>query len=220
MSKEFQTGCETKHGKVQTWCRGCKRQTNHSVLHCTQENYEDDNGYGFSATTHYQIVQCLGCDAVSFRKTYSDDAMVGPDYEDFEEVSVYPEPAGSRALIDDDFSLPVPLERIYKETVGALNSKHNVLSTIGIRAILETIAKDLGATGRNLYDKINSLVALGQLTQTEADILHKVRDIGNDAAHDVEPPSKKVLSLALTVVEHLMQKIYILPSKARDTFKQ
>lgn len=217
MSTDYQTTCDLSHRPVQSWCRDCKRQTNHCVLHCTREIYWDEQ-HDFNGTKHFQIVQCLGCETVSFRQTYTDDHMVGPDSQDAEEVSVYPEPAGSRAQIDDNYALPETLKRIYIETLGALNSKFHILSTIGIRAILETVVKDRNATGSNLYQKINSLVALGDLTETEADILHKVRDVGNDAAHKVEPPNKKVLGLALTVVEQLMQKIYIIPSIAGDTF--
>jgi hypothetical protein len=62
-------------------------------------------------------------------------------------------------------------------------------------------------------------VGLGVLTQDGADILHKLRTLGNDAAHEVKPHSLQELGLAFDVVDHLLLGVYILPDHAKKTFK-
>lgn len=120
--------------------------------------------------------------------------------------------------MDDDYLLPTNLQRIYSETLRSLNSGLNVLAGIGVRAIVETICKDKSASGRDLFAKINDLVTQGVLTQDGADILHKLRTLGNEAAHEVKPHSNTQLGLALDVIDHLLQGVYILPHHASKTF--
>ncbi|MRR37470.1 DUF4145 domain-containing protein, partial [bacterium] len=62
------------------------------------------------------------------------------------------------------------------------------------------------------------LKAKGLLTGDGAQILHRLRVLGNDAAHEVKPHTAEQLALAMDVVEHLLQGAYIFPGKARHTF--
>ena len=89
---------------------------------------------------------------------------------------------------------------------------------MGIRALVETICKDKQAKGKDLFNKINDLVTIGVLTSDGATILHKIRTLGNDAAHEVKPHKFEQLSLAMDVCEHLLQGVYILPDHTKETF--
>ena len=100
-----------------------------------------------------------------------------------------------------------------------MNGNNPVLTGIGLRAIIETVCKDQAATGKSLYDQINSLVEQSVLTKDGAEILHKLRVLGNNAAHEVKPHSNVQLGLAFDVVEHLLQGVYILPYHAKRRFK-
>ena len=114
--------------------------------------------------------------------------------------------------------MPTNLKRIYDETLNTLNSGQAVLSGIGIRAIVETVCKDKNTTSGNLFGKINELVTLGVLTQDGADILHKLRTLGNDAAHEVKPHTNTQLGLAFDVIDNLIKGVYILPHHAKSKF--
>lgn len=81
------------------------------------------------------------------------------------------------------------------------------------------VCKDKNAAGGDLFAKINSLVVLGVLTKDGANILHKLRTLGNNAAHEVKPHTPKELGLAFDVVDHLLLGVYILPEHAKQTFK-
>jgi hypothetical protein len=90
-----------------------------------------------------------------------------------------------------------------------------VLAGIGIRAIVETVCNDKEATGPNLYEKINSLVTLNLITQTEATVLHDLRFMGNEAAHRVKAHKPAELNLAFGVVEHLLNTVYLLAEQTK-----
>ena len=54
---------------------------------------------------------------------------------------------------------------------------------------------------------------MGVLTKTDAAVLHEIRSMGNEAAHESKPHSDEQLSLAMEVVEHLLKSVYIIPFK-------
>lgn len=207
--------------KIKVACQSCGPEKNHVVLKSVDESGhgELNPDYDFYWHTSFQIIQCQGCNAITFRSLSSNSEDVYPDGEPAEVEELYPNRTEGRPLLSDSHLLPHDLEKIYSETVSALNGRQPVLAGIGIRAIIETVSKDKSATGKDLFSKINSLVSAQVLTKEGADILHKLRTLGNKAAHEVKGHGAKELSLALDVVEHLLQAVYILPFHARRTFK-
>ena len=206
---------------VDVSCRKCRRSTKHSVLSDIQLNGNIDNDYSW--VDEYQIVQCRGCETMSFRKTHEnseDFYQTGPDdLENTLYVDIYPNPEENRKTVEDDRLLPGDLQRIYTETIKAINSSLPVLTGIGIRAIVETVCKDKDADGTRLNEKIDDLVEQGVLTKDDADILHRLRTLGNEAAHEVKPHDNLQLGLALDVIDHLLQGVYILPHHVKTRFK-
>ena len=126
-------------------------------------------------------------------------------------VDIYPNPEDGRDAIDYVHLLPSNLQLIYHETIKSINSGLAVLTGMGIRAIVETVCKDKNANEKDLYEKINGLEKQGVLTKKDADILHKLRTLGNEAAHEVKPHNNTTLTLALDVIDHLLKGVYILP---------
>jgi hypothetical protein len=114
--------------------------------------------------------------------------------------------------------LPTNVQRIYGETLQALNSKSPILAGIGLRALVETICKEEEAAGKNLLENIDDLVRKQILTPAGAKILHNIRTLGNVAAHEVRPHNDKQLGLAMDVVEHLLADVYILPKRVAAEF--
>lgn len=172
----------------------------------------------------HQIIQCLGCKTISFRKASSNsEDWVQTSYDgDGEYVvdeSIYPSRVdGIKGLGDDTHYLPTNVRRIYDETLQALSNQSPVLAGIGLRALLETVCKEKSATGHDLLKKIDSLVSASVLTPASAAILHKIRTLGNLAAHEVKPHSDRQLGLAMNIVEHLLKDVYILPKQAESEF--
>ncbi|WP_347332111.1 DUF4145 domain-containing protein [Marinimicrobium locisalis] len=205
-------------------CSLCRRKTRHLVLSDFKLSgtEETDDTFIYGWTNNYRIIQCQGCLSVQFflEHTNSEEVMhiQGPHgYEEDYAVtfSYFPDDEDSREELDQVHLLPDSVERIYSETLRALNSNLAVLVGVGIRAFIETICNDKSANGNKLYEKISDLVNQGVLTQDGADILHKLRVLGNESAHEVKPNQKLTLVLAFDVVEHLLKGVYILPHLAR-----
>jgi hypothetical protein len=58
---------------MKSFCVNCLRPTNHNVLKEEAVSYEDETGWW--EDTKYQIIQCMGCDKISFRELYNSIAM-------------------------------------------------------------------------------------------------------------------------------------------------
>ena len=210
--------------KISSYCRTCLRDTKHQILaNANVGGTIQSDGYSTDWSIAHQIIRCLGCETFSFRKTSGtehDFIQTGENEWEYDGlVEIYPDPREGRQPLPDAGLLPEKIQRIYEETLQALNDAQPVLCGIGTRAIIETVCKDRKAGGGDLYHKINSLVGLGVLTQDGANILHKLRTLGNDAAHEVKPHSLEELKLAFDVVDHLLLGVYILPEHAKRTFK-
>jgi hypothetical protein len=115
--------------------------------------------------------------------------------------------------------LPSLIQVIYEETILAIENEQNVLAGIGVRALVETVCKDNEAAGDNLYQKIDSLREKAIVTPMGAEALHKLRVLGNSAAHEVKSHNRQQLYLALEIIEHMLDGTYIIPDKVQKVFK-
>ena len=206
-------------------CPKCAAKTHHLVMQSVDESGHEDYGPDewFAWNNTYQIVQCQGCKTISFRHTHSnseDSYQTSPgDFESAVVENLYPSRVEGRRALEDIHLLPTKVGLIYSETHKALSDGLRVLTGIGLRAIIETVCKDKAAAGNNLKDKIDDLVTKNMLSRDGAAILHKLRILGNSAAHEVEPHAQDQLALAMDVTEHLLEDAYIFPEKAKRTFR-
>lgn len=205
-------------------CMQCSGKTSHAILAVVDVRGSDgDRRYSFDWHTGHQLIQCLGCKSISYRivSSNSEDYFHDEDgeivYEESEKLYP-PRIAGAKGLGDESVYLPQKVRQIYEETLTALSASAPVLAAIGLRALIETVCKEKDAGGGDLYKKIDSLVEKRVLTPVGATILHKIRTIGNAAAHEVKPHSERQLSLALDIVEHLLKDVFILPKQVEAEF--
>lgn len=212
-------------GKHKFTCKECSKETTHSIVAAYKENGSQDcrGGNSYDWSTVNQIIQCQGCEAVSFRVSSSNSEDYEHDHDDGsiyynETVKFYPgRSVGLKEI--DSYLLPLNVQEIYQETISAIENEQNILAGIGIRALIETICKDLSAEGRDLYQKINALHEKSIVTKEGVDTLHKLRVLGNDAAHEVKKHNHQQLSLAIQIIEHMLDGTYIIPHKVAQAFK-
>jgi len=195
---------------IRNYCRSCAQETNHSVLSEHAESYRED----YSCNYSYQIVECLGCNTKSFREVFEDIESAYNIYDDEWEVpikiDVYPKFIMGHRNLDYGFSLPSVVGRIYGEVLLALQEDALILAGLGLRGTIEAVCNDLKITGRNLEVRISKLATAGNISRKDAERLHGIRFMGNDAAHEIKKPKKEHLSVALKIVEHLLSSVYIL----------
>jgi len=201
--------------KIRSHCRRCGQDTNHSVLAEKTESSRGD--YDFDQA--YQIVECLGCNTKSFRDVFEEVEHAYQVSEDEWEVpttiTVYPRFINGHRSLNGDYYLPSLVGRIYKEVLLALQEDALILAGLGLRGTIEAVCNDLNMSGRNLEARISKLAAAGYISRKDAERLHCIRFMGNDAAHEIKKPKSEQLSVALKIVEHLLSSVYILEQEVQ-----
>jgi Domain of unknown function (DUF4145) len=192
-------------------CRACRRRTAHEVLF--EEPVSGDEGW-MAWWEEYRVVRCRGCGTVAFERTSRDTESFDDQGKPDGRQDVYPRPGDRQPMEDSITFVEYHIDKIYKEALAAHNDRLPVLATMGIRALVEAICVEQGATKRNLEDKIDELVQNGTWPQSYHDALDEMRFLGNDAAHDLAAVSAKEWTDALDAVEHVMRAIYLLPAQA------
>ena len=126
---------------------------------------------------------------------------------------------------------------MYRQTITAFNYKLTTLVGAGVRLLVEGICKDRGVHNGTLLDddgkprlnkrgdviktkdlegKINGLVENGFISKNQAGVLHQIRYLGNDAAHELDRPKMGNLKLAIAIVEHLFEQVFEQPEQAKE----
>lgn len=198
---------------VLTACGACDRDTKHSILFSVSES-EDE----YRIDRDYQVVECCGCETKSFRKVVSfiEDAyrISEDDWDVPQDIHSFPSILKGHRAVPDIDRAPKLVRAIYRQSLDAIKNQSNVLAGIGLRATIEAICNERGVAGKNLEVRIDKLSKSGFISQNDADRLHAIRFMGNDAAHDIQSTEVEGLLVALRIVEHLVISVYILDKDA------
>lgn len=225
---------KTKGKSLKIQCSECNRKTRHLILQSIDTSGSElvDQQYSVDWADHYQIVQCQGCETISFRHLnwFS-------EYQDFDwdgsTERLYPKRSKNSLSTKDYFNAPASLRRIYRETIESFNNEIYTLCAAGLRSIVEGICEDQGIQDgpititkkdgssktvrkKNLQGKISGLCEKGILTKRNSDILHEHRFLGNEAVHELSQPSSEELTLAIEIIEHTIDALYEIPEKAQE----
>ncbi|WP_174876054.1 DUF4145 domain-containing protein [Vogesella oryzae] len=225
----------TKGKIVSVHCIECKRSTRHLVtvsLDKTGSESNEREGWSVDWSDRYQVIECQGCETVSFRhqswfseaQDFDDDGTTERVYPLRNKDAINPRPY---------HNVPSNLRRIYTELIDCFNNDSPTLCAAGLRALVEGVCAQQGiadgpvelpAKGGgtqvvrrdNLEGRIAGLQEKGLLTQSSAQTLHEHRYLGNSAVHELARPSSDELKLAIEIVEHVLDQLYELPEKAAE----
>lgn len=205
--------------EIKDYCPICKQNTNHTSLFNTSKSshHRDD----FQWSEDYDIIKCNGCDNIQFRMTYSDESMVAYSQEDeyeyevqYDEKRYFPKNLRGHAMLSNQYEIPSKIRVVYNETVEAMKNSCYLLSGVGLRAIIEAICIEQNISGRNLEQKINNLLKNKLITDKDANRLHSIRFLGNDSVHEMEVPKEDKLTIALRIIESLINNLYLIDIEA------
>lgn len=196
------------------YCNRCNNDTNH-LLKCDHSRrfYEEENGLLlFWEDEVYRFWVCKGCDKCSLEVCYSMSGMTDAEGNQRYDSSYYPKRKRDNVPTKRFLQLSNKLKQLYIETIECYNSDLNILCAAGLRALIEGICVDKSIEGKNLEKKIDKLTAI--LPENIVNNLHSFRFMGNDAVHELSPPKRKDLFLAIEVCEDLLNFLYELDYKA------
>lgn len=197
------------------FCNTCKNETNH-ILQAEHDRqfYEEEHGQlAFWEEVVYRFWICAGCDKATLEECYTMDGMRDINDKQIYESEFFPKRNEHDVAGKHFKQLPEKLDKIYRETVQAFNSNLDVLCAAGLRVLIEGICADKQIKGATLERKIDGLIDI--LPQNIVQSLHSFRFIGNTAVHELTPPQRDDLLLAIEVSEDLLNFLYELDYKAR-----
>lgn len=212
---------------MKSYCSTCQIPTNQDVLReCATEYQEPETGWWEGSK--YQIIQCKGCDTISSRHLYNDASLQQYCDDDASRQELYPKRHANSRSKKKYKGVSEKLIKVYNETIEAFNSDLRLLSSIGVRAILEGICLDKDVengtytnlkgklvTSKELVGKIYGLAEKSHLTTSQADLLHELHFLGNAAVHELVIPDTVELKIAIDIVEHVLENLYDIHYKAR-----
>ncbi|WP_314057963.1 DUF4145 domain-containing protein [Empedobacter brevis] len=212
---------------MKSYCNICNRQTNQNILFKKEVEYSDEDHLWWEENI-YQIIQCAGCDEITYRTLYTNAQMSQyADYENPYTQTLYPIRGPYSIPIKNFKNLPLRIKDIYRETIDAFNNNQIILCSAGLRALVEAICLEKGIKGINKVDKngksklctnleckIDALHQNNLLIKENADSLHELRFLGNEALHELEKPSTEEITLAVEILELTLENIFELQHKA------
>lgn len=195
-------------------CSSCHKLTNHDELTNIpiSDGYETTDDYDENSTI-YSIIQCCGCDTVSYR-TYK------VEYGEEDEIQIQKDLFPIREtyfLEKGDFKITDrKIIEFYESAIFAFNGRKYLLCASAIRATIERICKTIREKAQkeisdNLEAKINWLFNEGYLNSMSKDALHKLRFMGNEALHNVETPTESEMKIAIDILELALASIFKIP---------
>jgi hypothetical protein len=199
------------------FCRTCRGLRKHEVLFLKNTKGQDEDGY-LMWNEDFFVIECSGCETISFVQEYGDSDMYGTNEEGdrneyYTEEKIFPLYLESGVELTYKYLLPPTIKKIYDETIDALKSKCYILSAGGFRAIIEALCNHLKIKKSDLSTRIDLLHEEGHLTINESKRLHSVRFLGNDSLHELEVPKVGQLIIVLEVINHLLENIFIQDKK-------
>jgi len=231
MEIEFEKD-KTKGHIENVLCRSCESTTKHEVLTSINEIGIEPRGdfASFERDTDYEIIKCLGCDAISFRSCSVNSENLDDEHRSIPTIRIYPKRNNDTLTTKFYFNVPYNLQRVYNETIDSYNNGNLTLCGVGVRVLVEGLCQENGVTGgeveftkddgstekkvkTNLQGKINGLHESGKLTAEHAEILHEHRFLGNEAVHELSLPLKENLNLAIEIIENVFETLYEIPNK-------
>jgi hypothetical protein len=226
------TQSKNKGKKIDVLCSECHRETDHLIVEAVNvySREEYDSEFSVDGATDYQIIECQGCHTFSFRT----DGWFSEG--DGRNINLYPRRSEDELPVKDLLMIArktIRLRKIYREVIHTYNNEQYTLCAAGLRSIIEGICVERNISDgqveytdkngdkktkrfKNLQGKIAGLAEKGVLTNDNAEILHELRFLGNKALHELATPQSEELQLGIKIIEHILENIYDLPSKAKE----
>lgn len=167
-------------------------------------------------TDHGVLLRCPKCEKPScaWLENHGGEELEGmggdPLDQGWEIGGFWPEPA--QPLIPEN--LPKEVERIYlqAERNFPVHGNEEAAGAMYRKALDVGLKRAAPEVGGSLAERIRKLAAANKLTAEMAEWATHVRVIGNEAAHDEEPPSRADLTDLRNFSDVLMRYLFSMPA--------
>jgi hypothetical protein len=213
------------HDKIElSYCRRCGGDRYHTAIAKEQRHWSEDDKFGIGGSDIWSILECRGCQNVTFVHThwFSEDTEFGDEG---------PEPIVHRDLYPPSPPRPLPewaselwlsltyedhwLVKLHKDIYAALGSGALGLAAMGTRAIVDFVVTSKAGDIGGFAKKLERICSEGLITEIQAKIINAAFDAGSAAAHRGYSPDEKDVCTLLDITETLLRRIYIDPMRER-----
>ncbi len=216
--------------KLKSYCNECKREQFQKILKSHETSYSDDENC-VSGTTFWEIIECGGCQTISFREVEWFSEFTDERGKPYQTIRAYPQADANALPIKPFLNVPPKIRKVYGEVIETFNRGNTLLCAGGLRAIIEGICsakhiktgpvtvKNRGGGSRvvrqkNLRAKIEGMFEKGLITKEHRRTLHEHRFLGNEALHELAPPERAELAIAVSIIEHTLEHLYEIQDQA------
>jgi hypothetical protein len=112
--------------------------------------------------------------------------------------------------------LPGKLAQLLYEVHVAIDHRLYTLTSMGLRALIDTVILDKVGDAGTFKDKLKALQSAGFIAAHQLETLGAAIDAGNASAHRGFTPEEQDITTVQEIVEHLLQSVYVHPEKARE----
>jgi hypothetical protein len=214
-------------------CNQCLGTRNHEILYQFKidEDYGTDNPGFYS---RHELLRCLGCEQITYRIREWNDMERDENKDYIIRIQYYPpaifrsypvwysdlEHLGYMDKMKKDETGYLYIFKLLQEIYIGLQNNSIRLSTMGIRAILESIMIHKVSDNGSFKNNLDEFEKQGYISHNQNSILNTILETGHATIHRGYSPSKKDLTICMDITEHLIATIYIHPNEVMRLSKK
>ncbi|WP_035236467.1 DUF4145 domain-containing protein [Desulfobacter vibrioformis] len=200
------------------YCNTCRYETKHDIKSIHERSYQEIDEHegreflGYYEDFEYRFLVCRGCDTATLEEKSTGAGLQDNDGNNIYYYSYYPPRKNFGFRSPKQFlHIDKKLNQTYKEIITAYQQGLGIVTSMGIRALLEGICVIEGIDDKKAWGlgkKIDKLKVSARIPESIIDGLKGLKFIGDDAAHRLKTTEKHHLSLAVDLIEALLTNLY------------
>lgn len=204
--------------RVKIYCNTCKGETNHDIKSTHDQSYHEefeDHGQrflGYYEEAEFRFLICRGCDSATLQEKWTCAGMHDHNGDEIYSYNYHPKRKNLGEREAKKFHhVDKKLNDSYKEIITAFQQGLEIVTAMGVRALLEGICVIEGIDDKatwGLAKKIEKLKNSPKIPNSIIDGLNGLKFIGDDAAHRLNASDKHTLSLSIDLLESLLTHLY------------
>ena len=193
---------------IKLYCNKCGCETWHSKeWYCVRSEYFNEE-LELEDISEYGVYECNNCGEYCFTHVY----LFKEGSEEVDRTfDRYPKSIDKIKKVKNLEAIPNSICKIYDETYTAILNECYILAMIGIRSIVEAIARKENING-NKKKKLNELISDmkndGLIGKKEEELLQIMRKTGNSTIHEIVNPDKEILLRYFDIINNVLEKLY------------
>lgn len=218
---------QKEKSQTKTTCPYCLQNTYYDIIAEHKEKcYHACDEYSkeefYVGTVYYHLFQCQGCREFFYQTQYV-------HFEDTSWYDTFPsinnEHKKDNKIIDALQSLEdgVFCVQLYHEISQALNNENILISSLGMRTLLDTIILSLTANDPDRKDgfaeHLKTLVTQQKISDRDGKLLDKVLNVGHSVTHRQNVPNLSDVCFCMDIIENLIKTQIIWPIKSESLEK-